>query len=295
MKKLASGFISLIALSSILAGAEQVQPREAAIAASDKGIVKLDVVLGQKVKKGDLLFELDPSIINAKLEWASMDRKSMEPIIKGAEKLIKDKHITADNYELAIYSNNWCDREENLCKAEREASMYYAPFDGTVTKIYRYDGSGLGDNDDEVVVTEGDVKVDTSHQVAMVCSPPWNTVLDLKVELGQQVKKGDVLFTIKSVDILKAQLDMDKDILIKAEKKYNRLKTLHSENATSYFNMLISSFDYTKALTNVKIDEIKIAQSTMYAPFDGTVTKVYRVNGTGMGHGKPVVDITAIN
>lgn len=287
---------TILSAAALVASIEDIHPQVqkiAALAASDKGIVKLNVALGQKVKKGDLLFELNPDINNAKLEWVEMDKKTIDPILKGAEMLIKGNHISAETYELVQYTDSDITTDENLFKSVIAASRYYAPFDGTVTKIYRYDGSGLGDNDDEVVVTEGNVKVDTANQVAMVCTPPWNTVIDLKVDLGQKVKKGDVLFTLRNMDMLQNQLEKDKSVLVKAEKKCKRQKVLYADKATSEFNMLVSEFDYHKALTDVKIDQIKIAQSTFYAPFDGTVTNIYRANGTGMGQGKPVLDITA--
>jgi len=295
MKKTIISLISYAALTSMLVAADQT-PQVVELASRYKGIVKLDVTLWQKVKKGDLLFELNQDINNAKLELNEKDAKTMKPIIEGAEKLIEAKAISKEVYEDASYWYKDNQIETGLIRAEMAASKYYSPIDGTVTKIYRYDGSGLGDNDPEVEVTQEDVSVNTANQVAMVCMGGKDpSVLDLKVKLGQEVKKGDLLFTQKDIDLLKLQLSRDENTLVKAKQKYERQSVLYDKQASSLHKKLLAEFDYNKAQADVKIDKIRIDQASYYAPFGGTITKVYRCDGTGMGSGKPVVDITAIN
>jgi multidrug resistance efflux pump len=289
MKKLT--VILVVSLVSIAAYSAPVSTWSASVY---KGIVDLKVELGQQVKKGQLIFQVKHDILNIDKAVNTTSVKFLEKVLEGGEKLAKIHAISINDLQL-------CQRglvvEQNILKsidAQIADSMYYAPFDGTITKIKRYQGSGLGDNDDEIEITEGNVKVDTANQVALVCTR-WAGVLDLKVGLGQKVKKGELLFSTNTND-LKAQLDK-----AKAKAKYDaivheREKSLYgktTEHATSLYKYLLAKDTFNKQNAEVKKIELQITQCSMYAPFDGTVINIYRYTGSGNGQGKPVMDIKA--
>lgn len=263
----------------------------AEIAAMYKGIVKVNVTLGQKVKKGDLVFELNQDIYNAQLKGAVKNVEITKRIYEGATKLLKKNAISVQDYQWDYHDFVAAKEAHNIILDTMTNSKYYAPFDGTVTRIYRYDGSGLGDNDAEVVITEGNVKVDTANQLAMVCTR-WVGIVELKVNLGQEVKKGDLLFST-TTNIFKDKLQADQDRLIQAKEIYERLKKLNESHVSSLLELVRAELDYSKATTDVEVDKLMIEQSSCYAPFDGIITKIYRYSGSGNGDGKPVVEITA--
>ena len=178
-----------------------------------------------------------------------------------------------------------------LTLAQIAQTKYHAPFDGTVTKIVSYNGSAFNDNDVEMEVTQGHVKVDTRGRLGLVCSR-WPGVLDLKVQLGEKVKKGQLIFKINA-DMLEAQKKVDENISEYNKLVYEMNKKLHETKTVSYYSFYKSYVAYQESLKNVKIDNIKLIWSKQYAPFDSTVTEIVRCDGSGIGEAKPVLTITA--
>jgi multidrug efflux pump subunit AcrA (membrane-fusion protein) len=250
------------------------KPQVAQVASVYKGVVILHVKLGQKVKKGQLLFGLNADMLKAKLENDKTNIINTTLILKRATELVEKHSISQDDYQQCVRDALAAQSSYDLNLAQIKQSEYYSPFDGTVTNIIRYDGSGLGDNDNEVEVTEGNVSVDTANRKAIVCTR-WPGVLILKVALGEKVKKGQLLFSIETQD-LTAQLNKDKSFLKYAIDDYKRLKILNKTHTISLLKFTEAKIRYGKALADVKIDEIMIKQSSGYAPFDGTVTSIDR-------------------
>ncbi len=263
------------------------------IASPYKGVIELNVKLGQQVKKGQLLFELNQDILKAQKKYYKSSLTLYKDILAGAKKLVKTHAIPLDLFQQSVRDSLMSKSSYKLILNTIRTSKYYAPFDGTVTKIVRYDGSGLGDNDDEIEVSKGFVKVDTANRVAMVCNR-WSGIVDLKVGLSQKVKKGQPLFSIDKKEF-EIQKEKHESFLKYSKLLYDRRLMLSKTKSVSLYKMGLAENKYEEAVMNVKIDEIKIRQCTFYAPFDGTVTKVYRYSGSGNGKGKPVVDITALN
>ena len=286
--------IAVLALS-VLSCASFGAPKVAWVASIYKGVVVLKVQLAQQVKKGQLLFEVNQDILNVDKKCNERTLKFINEVMEGGEKLIKRHSISMDDYQQCVRDSDISTAILKNTDAQIALSKYYAPFDGTVTKIVMYDGSGLGDNDDEVQVTEGNVKVDTANQVALV-GTRWPGVLTLKVEEGQKVKKGQLLYSINTID-LEAQIQE-----AEAKTKYSKItydrqgKLYHSTttHATSLYSYLKSKDEWYKAKAEVDKLKIQLKQCSGYAPFDGTVTKIYRYSGSGNGAGKPVMDITAL-
>ncbi|HJO95045.1 MAG TPA: hypothetical protein QF753_16740 [Victivallales bacterium] len=267
------------------------KPQVAQVASIYKGVVVLHVNLGEKVKKGQVLFEVNTDMLKVQLEKERNNVESNATILKGAEKLVSNHSISRADYQSCVRDYLAAKNSYELDLAQINESKYYSPFDGTVTKIVRYDGSGLGDNDNEVEVTEGNVKIDTANQAALICNR-WPGVLNLKVKLGEKVKKGQLLYKIDTRDAV-AQLDRHKNYLKYATEEYQRLTQLRQSKTVSLLKLVEAKMAYNDALAKVKTSEIQLQQSSGYSPFDGTVTSIDRYSGSGNGAGKPVLTITA--
>ena len=263
--------------------------QKAWIASSSKGIVELHVKLGEKVKKGQLLFSLNQDLLNLKKKSDMNNFDYRKDVVKGALKLIKSHSISTADYQVSEHDYLNAKTTYGMDIANAKLSKYYAPFDGTVTNIIRYNGSGLGDNDNEMEITRGNVNCKYMNNTALVCNR-WPGVLNLKVKLGEKVKKGDLLFSIDS-STLKLQKERDENLLLSAKEELKRKETLFKSKNTSLLNLKDAMNNYVQVLMMVKSDEIMLNQSICYAPCDGKVTKIYRYSGSGNGECKPVLEI----
>jgi multidrug efflux pump subunit AcrA (membrane-fusion protein) len=97
-------------------------------------IAQLPVVLGQRVKGGELVVRLDAAEINARLEQAEASLEQAERDWKRASALFEQQAVTPAEYDAAQARN----RVARGVAAEAKAMMSYvqllAPFDGVVTK-----------------------------------------------------------------------------------------------------------------------------------------------------------------
>ena len=267
-------------------------PKVAWVASIYKGIVNLNVKLGEKVKKGQVVFQLNMDSLLADEKCKKEALAFNKLIVERAEKLIKTHSISLADYQQCERDLTVAEADLKITESMLKLSKYYAPFDGTVTQITRYDGSGLGDNDNQVQITEGNVEVNTANRVALSCTF-WEGVLEIKVKEGQKVKKGELLYTVNTDD-LKAQLTLHEAKLKYATIAYEREKKLHKTATVSLYKYREAKNNYDQAVLAVEQDKITIEQCPGYAPFDGTITKFYnRYTGSGNGRGKPVMDITA--
>ncbi|HJO93398.1 MAG TPA: hypothetical protein QF753_08355 [Victivallales bacterium] len=264
--------------------------REVAILSSlYKGTVIQHVKLGDHVKKGQLIFEVRQSVLKAQKRANGVNLKSAEILFHAAEKLIKKHSISMEEYQSRRYDYIAAKTVYETDASKLRTSKYYAPFDGTVTKVVRLEGA-LGNNDEQVFITRGNVDVDTSKQTTEV-GMRWPGFLNLNVKLGEKVKKGQLLFTVNS-DEYKIQRSKDKSYLDYTREVFLRASKLRQTGTISLLQYIEARKEYSNALMTLKIDDIKIKQCTVYAPCDGKITKIYRYTGSGNGEVDPVVDIT---
>lgn len=301
MKKLLKGFFVVLVVSFVgfinqqtnaseLKSENSSSPRVAQISACYKGILKLNVKLGQQVKKGQLLFEQDTEELEIIKQYDEEALKIDKGFVEKGKDLFSKKSISKDLY--SKLESNYAVSLNTLKStlATISASKYYAPFDGTVTKIVSYDGSAFNDGDVEMEISEGNVNVDTKNQVGIVCSR-WKGIVDLNVTLGEKVKKGQLLFKINT-DVLEAQLKIDEAKLQYAKGLYERNTALNVRSVApyDYEKSYVEYYNASKALVN---DKIEIKHAYQYAPFDGTITTIVRYSGSGVGECKPILSITA--
>ena len=284
-------FLSLtlsLLFAATIVSAEQ-KPEVAGVAPMYKGVVELKVALGQKVKKGQLLFELNQDILKAQKKFDEQNLHYTKRIIDAATKLIKDNSISLADYQESMKDHINATEALKLTEITMNYCKYYAPFDGTVTKIFRYTGSGLGDNDDCLEITRGNVQIDTTNPLAVVGSR-YAGILNVKVALGQAVKKGDLLFTTNTA-AFDAQRIQAENLLVYYEKIYERRKKLYKTKTVSLYLYLTGTNNYNRTQKNLEIAKRQIQQSSFHAPFDGVITKIYHYTGSGNGEGKPVLEM----
>ncbi len=130
---------------------------------------------------------------------------------------------------------------------------------------------------------------------------------------GTEIKRGDVIFSVKNTDI-KHLIDAKKsrfmslvssnlaDIKLDYNTEYPKweifFNAINIENNLPDFpemrsakekNYIISRSILAEYLS-IKSDEEKLSKYTVYAPFDGTITKSYSDIGGNVNPGSPVID-----
>jgi HlyD family secretion protein len=152
-------------------------------------------------------------------------------------------------------------------------------------------------------------------------------IVDLPVEEGDRVRKGQLLIKIKgdayvaqqeraeaNLQSADATLSMRKAELDKVTQDYNRMKELHgkslasdSELETVKSNYLSTKAQYESAEANVlqnkaSLKEIieQVKKTTIYSPIDGVVTKLNvelgeRVLGSGFSQGTDIMTVSDLN
>jgi RND family efflux transporter MFP subunit len=103
-------------------------------------IATMPVVLGQRVKAGELVARLDAAEINARLDQAEASLEQAEREWKRSSALFEQQAVTRAEYDAAQSRN----RVAKGAAAEAKAMMSYveivAPFDGVVTKKWAETG-----------------------------------------------------------------------------------------------------------------------------------------------------------
>lgn len=130
------------------------------------------------------------------------------------------------------------------------------------------------------------------------------TVTEVPVDVGENVKKGDVLVRIKDDQILaqKAQLESNmiqaKANLENTEKNYNRIRNLYSEESATSKELddISTMYEIAKAnmdALNARMNEVNemLAYTTIRAPFDGIVARKFVAEGDMAAPGHPLVAV----
>ena len=130
---------------------------------------------------------------------------------------------------------------------------------------------------------------------------------------GTEIKRGDVIFSVKNTDI-KHLIDAKKsrfmslvssnlaDIKLDYNTEYykweNFFNAINIENNLPDFPEMISAKEKNYIISRsilaeylaIKSDEEKLSKYTVYAPFDGIITKSYSDVGGNVNPGTPVID-----
>lgn len=123
----------------------------------------------------------------------------------------------------------------------------------------------------ETVRTSGKVAFDEKH-VSHVFSPVSGRIIRIDVELGQKVKKGDVLAVVLSPDVGGATSDLAKANadLVAAQHDFERKKGLFAQHAASQADMESAEDNFHKA----KAEKERALQKTSLLNTGGSVDAV---------------------
>jgi multidrug resistance efflux pump len=122
--------------------------------------------------------------------------------------------------------------------------------------------------------------------VARISSCPFlDGMVNMKVSLGEHVKKGQLLFTI-STDYTQIKKAQCKNRVWYYKEEYERIKKLAKSRSKSLENVQEAKYNLEHAIESLKIENLLINKwSKYYAPFDGVITKIYNYSGSGVSRG----------
>lgn len=279
----------------------------AGIASYLEGVVDVNVELGQRVRKGDLLFRIKTDyteIIREKCRNAvwyyTQEYERIKRLNAGHSKCQEDLDLAKYNLLKAKCS---LEKEDLLIQ---KWSKYYAPFDGIVTNIYYYTGSAVpdasGDPENSNSVLEvtrledykrmrTDVKKRREQEEKAFVAPMVTSLIKLNVRLGDKVTKGDVLF---SMDMAYNEITKKEQLenIRYCRARYVRAKALFEKDSLSEASYQLASYDLKNAVQDLKATDFIMEKRSVYrAPFDGTVTRIIHYTGSNVFAGHKVLEI----
>lgn len=133
-------------------------------------------------------------------------------------------------------------------------------------------------------------------------------VVELTVDRGQKVRKGEVIARIDPRDFevavatLAANLAVSEAQLKEAERQYGRYKTLNAQNAAAQatFDGIIASYEVARASVDAaakRVEEAKnrLADTSLIAPFDGYVHQKFIEGHETVAKGEPVISLVDLD
>jgi membrane fusion protein (multidrug efflux system) len=140
---------------------------------------------GQAVKKGDLMFKINPILYQAKLE-AEVAEAELAALELNYSKTLADKQGISQK-EVALYKAKLANAEakKKQAQAEVDFASIKAPFDGIVDKLHDFQGS---------LIKEGDILTTLSDNSVMwvYFNVPEKRYLEYMAELGQGKDSPDI-------------------------------------------------------------------------------------------------------
>lgn len=114
------------------------------------------------------------------------------------------------------------------------------------------------------------------------------SITELNVKTGQHIKKGEVIARIKPFDY---QLDYETaNANYEAAKSiYERTRRLFDANAVALQNTEIAEADYVRATSALNIARRTLGYTTLTAPFDGFIERLYADNFEEVLAGQAIV------
>jgi HlyD family secretion protein len=109
-----------------------------------------------------------------------------------------------------------------------------------------------------------------------------------KVHEGDQVKKGDLLFTVDD-DLQQADVTVKQAAVENAQQAFNRAKQLLKTAAGTQKNYDDAEAALRQAKANLIASQTRLARRTMRSPADGTIEEIYYRPGETVPAGRPVM------
>lgn len=276
-------------------------------------VSKVDVAVGDNVKKGDVLAELDASQIASQLQAAEA---SLNSASQQYQKLVNG--ATPEN--IKTYQDAVATAKTNLQSAYNGASN---ALNDAYTKIYNaynavtalqnnyfptadLQGVKVTDSKSDIKANMQNVKTysDTDAAVAATIVDLDNTANDLRV-VREQCDSGSYYYSVAAAD--KAVIDTQKSYIntastsvIAAQTGINSYKAalqtaqdnlaaLTSQARPEDVNISQSQISQTQA--SVNLYQSQLADSQLRSPFDGTITEVNAKKGQVVSPSEPVINL----
>ncbi|MCP4180413.1 MAG: hypothetical protein GY756_21845 [bacterium] len=110
-----------------------------------EGQIVFEVPLNSQVKKGQLVEEVDPRQYQANVLDDQAAVNFYKDVYNADSKLVKENSVSLVSYLKSKYNLENYIEHEKRDEAIESHCYIYAPFNGKVTKIITYAGSGIGD------------------------------------------------------------------------------------------------------------------------------------------------------
>lgn len=125
-------------------------------------------------------------------------------------------------------------------------------------------------------------------ELIFISSDEQGRVENLKVREGDQVKQGDLLFTVDD-DLQKAELVVRKTAVVNAQQNFDRAKELLKTSAGTQKTYDDAEAALRQAKANLGWSETRLARRNAYSPADGTIQQIYYRPGETVSAGKPML------
>ena len=138
----------------------------------------ISVKEGQRVKEGELLFQVKPILYQSKLDAEKAEAQLAELQLKYTKKLCQDNVVSENEVSLRAAELAKADAKVRLAKAELGFATVTAPFDGIVDRLQQQQGS---------LVQEGEILTTLSDNSVMwvYFNVPEARYLEYMTELKQ--------------------------------------------------------------------------------------------------------------
>jgi len=112
----------------------------------------------------------------------------------------------------------------------------------------------------------------------------------LKVNEGDHVRKGELLFTVDD-DLQKAELEVRRTAVLNAQQAFDRAKELLKTAAGTQKTYEDAEAALRQAKANLEWAQTRLARRTALSPADGTIQQIYYRPGETVQPGRPVISL----
>ncbi len=139
---------------------------------------EIKVKEGQTVKQGDFIFNILPTIYQAKLDADKAEAELAQVEYDNTKKLVEQKIVSTQELKLAQAKLSKAQAQVNLAQAEVDFANIKAPFDGIIDRLHEQQGS---------LIEEGDVLTTLSDNSTMwvYFNVPEARYFEYQASLGQ--------------------------------------------------------------------------------------------------------------
>ena len=172
--------------------------RHIEICAMESGYLEaIPVKEGQKVKQGDTMFKVVPTLYQAKLDAELAEVQLAQIEFNNTESLYKQKVVAQPEVALAQAKLSKTQAQANLVRAELNFATVKAPFDGIIDHQRHQQGS---------LIAEGDILTTLSDNSVMWVY--FNVPERRYLEYMQALHKGEDLKQVENEDDLRVELKL---------------------------------------------------------------------------------------